>query len=508
MPPAGKSSSTPAVPGGDVSRTAWLTLSFVCLACFFAGLSWAALNVAVPVVVRHFHAGPVPATWIVLVPQLANTAFMMSFGRLADVLGRRRLFLFGVGFFTIASLLCGLAPDVWLLVAAEVAQSIAGGAIIANSAAILIDAFPPERFNQVFGIYIGSFSIAELLGPSVGGIIADSLGWRWIYWLNVPVGVLCYLWGKRVLPRITGWSGDGLDIPGLILVPVALAGLVFALAQSEVWGWTDPAVLAALVAACVISLLFLLAERRLADPMIELKLFASRSFSLAMGSAFVNAMAQFSVVLLIALFFQGAHGDSALEAGIKVTPLSATNGLFALAAGILTRLGRPRGVALLGSALATAGIILLRLSIHDSYALTALALVLTGAGTGIFLPFNANVLMTGVPRSRAGVTNAVRITLQNIGALLCTAVCLTLITSALTGPVRRDFFAGDVSKLTPDLLPKLYGAYQNALTLIAVLAVIGTALAAASWLYGTAADSARPRADAVEPDPCAETQGE
>ena len=480
----GRERASLAPAGGDSALTPWLTLSFVCLACFFAGLSWAALNVAIPVVVRHFHAGPVPATWVVLVPQLANTAFMISFGRMADVIGRRALFLFGVGLFTLSSLLCGLAPGVWILVAFEVVQSMASGAILANCAAILVDAFPAERLNQVFGIYIGSFSVAELFGPSAGGFVADSIGWRWIYWLNVPVGVACYLWGRRVLPRRGLRGGQRLDLPGLIMVPVALAGLIFALAQSEVWGWASPAVLAGLFAAVVIVIIFLAVERRLADPLVQMRLFANRAFTLAMSSAFINAMAQFSIVLLIALFFQAAHGNSAFEAGLKVTPLSALNGLFALLAGVLTRLGRPRGVAVLGSALATAGMVLLLVTIRDSYLLTAIALALTGAGTGIFLPFNANVLMSDVPRARVGVTNAIRLTVQNVGALMCTAVCLTVITSSLTAGVRHEFFAGNVAKLAPATLPKLFGAYQAALTLIVVLGVIGTALAAASWVYG------------------------
>jgi len=120
-----------------------------------------------------------------------------SFGRLADVIGRRSLFLFGVGGFTTASLLCGAAPNVWLLVTIEVVQSVASGAIFANCAAILIDAFPAARLSHAFGVYIAAASVAELFGPSAGGLIADSLGWRWIYWLNVPVGIACYVWGRK-----------------------------------------------------------------------------------------------------------------------------------------------------------------------------------------------------------------------------------------------------------------------------------------------------------------------
>lgn len=240
--PAGRLRSGLPLADGSGDLTSWLTLSVVCLACFFAGLSWAALNVAVPV-------------------------------------------------------------------------------------------------------YITSFSVAELFGPSAGGLVADSLGWRWIFWLNVPVGIAWYWWGRRVLPRKGRVRGERLDMPGLIMVPLALASLIFALAQSELWGWSSPAAIAGIIAAVAVCVLFLVVERRITDPLVQLRMFASKAFTLAMTSAFVNAMAQFSVVLLIALFFQAAHGNSAFAAGLKVTPLSAVNGLLALAAGLLTRLGRPRGIA-------------------------------------------------------------------------------------------------------------------------------------------------------------------
>jgi EmrB/QacA subfamily drug resistance transporter len=462
-----------------------VTLAFVCIACFFAGLSLAALNVAVPVVVRHFHASPVAATWVVLVPQLASTAFMVSFGRLADVIGRRSLFLFGVGGFTAASLLCGAAPNVWLLVTIEVVQSVASGAIFANSAAILIDLFPPARLSHVLGVYIAAASVAELLGPSAGGFIADSLGWRWIYWLNVPVGIACYVWGHKMLPRRAEHiATERLDIAGLLLAPAALAGLIIAMTQSEVWGWANATVDGGLVVAAALLALFIVIERRVRHPVLPLGLFRDRAFSLAMISAFVNSTALFGVVLLIALFLQAGHGDSALGAGLKVTPLAAASALAAAVAGLVIKAGRAQGVALFGSLLAAAGIITLRAAIHSSYSLTAVALAMTGAGLGIFLPFNASAVMDGeVPRQAAGVVNGIRLTLQNAGALLSTVICLALITHSLPAAARPEFFAGNVSRLSAHALPALFAAYDEALTLLCVLALLGTAAAGASWIY-------------------------
>jgi EmrB/QacA subfamily drug resistance transporter len=477
----GRAAGLPNPPAG--ASTSWGTLAFVCMAVFFSEIGWAGLGVAVPVVVRDLEASPTAATWLVLGPQLAATAFMISFGRLADIFGRRRLFLTGVAVFTGASVLCALATNAWVLVGTQVLVAMACGAIVTNGAAILVDTYPPARLNHALGVYVASFSAAALLGPAAGGLVADTIGWQWLFWFGVPVGVICLFWGFRALQRGAVAHAQRLDVPGLVLVPVALLGLVFILTQSGQWDWRSPAVLTGVVGVLVLLVAFVVIERRAVDPIVDFSLFSNRPFALAMASAFVNAMALYTVPLIVALFFQAAQGDSAFEAGLKITPLSAIDGLIALAAGLLTRFGRPRSLALVGSAVAAAGIILLRLSIHESYTLTAVALVLTGAGVGIFLPANANVVMTDVPSSRVGVTNAIRLTLQSVGGLLCTAVCLAIITGSLDPAVRGGFFSGDVSGLGPDALPRLNGAYDDALDLLAVLAIVGTLAAGASWAY-------------------------
>jgi EmrB/QacA subfamily drug resistance transporter len=483
-----------------VASASWRPLILVCLACFFSEVGWAGLAVAVPVVVRDLDADPTAATWLVLGPQLAATAFMITFGRLADIFGRRLLFVGGVGVFTVASLLCGLAPNAWVLVATQVLVAMACGAIVANGAAILVDTYAAERLSHALGVYVASFSAAALLGPAAGGLVADTIGWRWLFWSGVPVGVACLLWGLRALPRTPGTSTTRLDVPGLVLLPVALLGVVFTLTQAGQVDWRSPGALAGVVGVVLVLVVFVVVEHRARDPIMDFSLFSHRPFALAMASAFVNAMALYTVPLLVALFFQASLGDSAFEAGLKITPLSAIDGVLALAAGLLTRFGRPRSLAVVGSAMAAAGIILLQLSIHESYTWTAVALVLTGAGVGIFLPANANVVMADVPTSSAGVTNAVRLTLQSVGGLLCTTVCLALITGSLSSAAREGFFAGEVSELGPDALPRLNAAYDTALTFLAVLAVLGTLAAGASWAYARRHDTTTAEARPGDPD--------
>jgi EmrB/QacA subfamily drug resistance transporter len=464
-------------------RSAGRVLAFVCLACFFSHVSWTGLTVALPTVVRALEASPTAATWLVLAPQLAATAFMIGFGRLADILGRRALFLGGVGTFTIASLLCGLSPNAWTLVGLLVLVAIASGAIVANGAAVLVDAYPSDRLSHALGIYVASFSTAALLGPSVGGLVADTVGWRWLFWLSVPVGAWCCLWGRSALPRVAPSGNQRLDLAGFILIPGALLSVTFALTRVGEGDWSSPGALASFGGAALAVLAFALLERRARDPIVDFDTFRHPPFALAMTSAFVNAMARSSVPLLLVLYLQAAQGVSALEAGLKVMPMSAVVAVVAAVSGRLTRFGQPRTLALVGSVLTTAGIALLPWAVHQGYPLTALALAIVGAGSGIFLPSNANVVMVDAPDSRVGVTNAIRLTIQSLGALLCTALCLTVLTASLDPEVGRQFFAGDVSQLAPTALPQLYDAYDRVLALVTVLACAGTLAAGASWLH-------------------------
>jgi EmrB/QacA subfamily drug resistance transporter len=484
-PTAGSATAVagPASSGRDTKDRAWRTLAIVCLACFFSEVSWTGVSVAVPVVVRELESSPSSATWLVLAPQLAATALMIGFGRLADIIGRRTVFLSGVVAFTLSSLAAGLAPSTGALIGLLVVLAVASGAIVATGAALLVDAYPAHRFGHALGIYVASFSAAALLGPATGGLIAETLGWRWLFWLATPVGLLCYLWGRRVLPRSTPARDHRLDLPGFLLLPLALLGLTFALTSAGEGEWDSPATAATMAGAAVAIVVFIAVERRASDPIVDLSAFRHPPFALAMSSSFVNAMAHYTLSLLLVLYFQAAHGESALEAGLKITPMPAVIGTVSALAGPLARFGGPRAMAFVGSGLATTGIVLLPFVVHEPYEVTLIALVVIGIGVGVFLPSNAAVVMTDASDARVTVTNAIRLTLQSLGGLLCTAVCLTVLTSSLDPEAGRHFFAGNMARLAPSALPDLYDAYDVVLVILAVLSALGTLTAAASWLY-------------------------
>ena len=198
--------ATTAVAECATRPSARLVLGTVALATFFVSLSSSTLSVAVPAIVRNFGASALTATFIVLTPAAVSTSLMLIMGRVGDIVGRRAAYLAGIGGFTVASLLAGVAPTPLLLICLQACQAVATAVIWANSAAILLDLLPADRVNHGLGIYIASISVAELIGPSVGGAIAGTAGWRWIFLLNVPVGVACFLLGRTVLRPTAGRS--------------------------------------------------------------------------------------------------------------------------------------------------------------------------------------------------------------------------------------------------------------------------------------------------------------
>jgi EmrB/QacA subfamily drug resistance transporter len=457
-----------------VMREAWRTLSVVGLASVFSGMSTSALNVALPAVVRHFSAGATAASWILLAFMLTQTVLMIAFGRLADLFGRRSMYLAGLATFTTASLLAGLAPSAWALVGFRVLQAAGSAMLLTNSAAIVTDAFPRHRLGQGMGIYLASFSIAQLLGPTLGGFLAAHAGWRWLFWYNVPVGAGCLIWGAVALRRMPrAAERRSLDVPGNLLVFLALGGGLVALSQVTALGWTDPLVLAGLALFAVLLPAFLLLERRMPHPLVDVSLFGDRAFAFGLLASFLNSVAQIGIVLLFALYFQAVEGEDPLAAGLHVLPVAVTALVFSSSSGFLQRRIGARTLTVVGNLTTAAGlaVLLLSVSAQPHYSRIVLGLVLAGAGSGLFMPSNTTALLRGIPSARLGIANAMRLMLQNTGIVVGTAVILSVLTSPLPLALRRYVFAGTISDVSgPGLRDLITGYHWTLLTMLGVCA--------------------------------------
>ncbi|MEV1176866.1 MFS transporter [Nonomuraea sp. NPDC049784] len=445
------------------------------LASVLTALGGSALNVALPQVVRQTHAGADAASWILIAFQLTTTVLMVVFGRLADMFGRRTMYLTGLATYTLASLLAGLAPDAWLIVALRVLQAGGTAMLLTNSAALVTDAFPRDRLGEGMGVYTASFSIAQLVGPTVGGFFTEHLGWRWVFWYNVPIGLLCLVWGALVLPRARPAGGErGLDLPGNVLVLAGLGGLLLALSEVTRLGWGHPLV-AGGVAAFVLALpLFILREGRTRHPVVDIRLFRDPPFALGTTASFLNAAARISVLFLVSLFFQAVRGEAPVPAALKVLPLSVAAMAASVTSGFLQRRLSPRTVAVIGTSLTLTGLagLLCTISATVPYAPTAAFLVLIGLGSGLFLPSNTTVLLDGVPSNRLGIVNAMRLMLQNTGGVVGTAMVLSVITVPLPAALHDSVFAGTLSQAAPTAIADLVIGYRWALGCMTAVAAL------------------------------------
>lgn len=462
----------------QVMRDAWRTLSVVAFASMVSGMSGSALNVALPTVVRHFDASSVAASWILLAYLLTNTVLLVAFGRMADMFGRRTMYLTGLGLYTTGSILCGLAPNAWWLVAFRVLQAAGGAMLLTNSAALVTAAFPRHRLGEGMGIYLASFSIAQLCGPTLGGLIAQQAGWRWVFWFNVPIGILCLVWGAIALkspPRV-GAKGYSLDLRGNVMILVALTSGLAALSQATSLGWSHPLVVGGMTLAVVVIPLFLWFERRVPDPLIDVALFKHWPFGFGLLASFMNSISQSGIVLLFALYFQAVSGVSPLEAGLMVLPVAVAALVASLGSGPLQRKVSASSLSVTGNILTVFALLILLVSttgrMHSAVVLSGLALA--GFGSGLFMPSNATALMRDLPDERLGIANAMRLLLQTSGFVVGTAVILSVVTSAMPLDLRKFVFAGtvsDVSEAAVDQLLTGYGRTLGAMIVIASLTV-------------------------------------
>jgi MFS family permease len=435
----------------DRLRYAYRLLSVVCLASLMNGINNSSLNIALPAIVDGLDATPVQASWILLSFQLTNVTLTIFFGRLADVVGRRMMYLAGVGLFTAASLLAGMAPDAGLLIAARVVQATGGAMIITNSAALVTSTFPRRYLGQGMGIYMASFSLAQMIGPTVGGVVTSGVGWRWTLLLNVPIGVICLLWGLRVMRRIPRSGAPlRLDPAGNLLVVIGLGGLILALSQSTSTGWLDPWVIAGGAAFVIAVPVFLAVERRVEFPVVDLRLFREPVVGIGVLAGFLGSMSRFAVVLLMGLYFQAAQGDSPSEAGIKVLPLAVASIISSPGGGLLMRRVRAR----------------------TPYWEILVAVLVIGLGSGAFVPANSTAMLQDVPPEKLGITNGVRLMAQSSGVVVSTAVALTLVSLPLPLALRGQVLEGSIAKVSPDALGGLIAGFHWAFGVMAAMAAL------------------------------------
>jgi EmrB/QacA subfamily drug resistance transporter len=459
---------------------AWRVLSVTSLGAILSSLNISALNVALPVVARHFHASAASAPWLLLLYMITTTVMMLNFGRVADMTSRRELYIGGMALLTLSSLACGLAPNIVVLQAFRVAQAIGAGALITNTTAIITDAFPRDILPVGLSIQLTLVAAAQVAGPSLGGLLAQELGWRAVFWFNVPGGVVGVVWAMvslRKVPRRPR-RAETFDFVSAFLSLLILGGLITALSEGSALGWITPLVL---VSACVFLItlpLFIWRQHRLADPLVDLALFGSWPRSSAYIANLLLAAIRLGVVLLVGLYLQSTGTQRTGIAGAVVSAVAAGIVLTSPVSGWMARHIRPQIMCTAGMVLAAAALIMLGASLGPGMSAVLIGglLLLIGIGSGLFTTPNTASIMTSVPAERRGIANAVRSTSQNTGYALSTAALLGIATAPLPRAEKQLAYRGELSDLAPAAVGQFTMATHTALFALAALALFAAAI--------------------------------
>jgi EmrB/QacA subfamily drug resistance transporter len=399
----------------------WWALAGVSLATFMTYLDNNIVNVAIPTIQRSLHLSVSGLEWVVSSYLLTLAGLLLVGGRLADVFGRRRLFLAGLGVFTLSSLAAGLAGSGGVLIASRAIQGIGAALLMPATLAILMAAFTNVRErNTAIGIWAAVSGLALATGPVLGGLISQHVHWGWIFLINVPIGVITFaISALRIDESRADSAVRRLDLPGLVSSAVALFALTYALIQGNANGWTSPAILGGFALAAVAAGAFLAIEARTANPMVELGMFRHREFSGGTGTTMIWAFGILGIYFFTSIYLQEILGFSPTKAGLAFVPMALTVAVFAaIAPQVAARAGAHRTVAA-GMALMVAGLVLFaRLGLHATYDSLLPGFMLFGAGAGLMNVPVTNATMQAIPAERAGVASALLNASREVAGLL------------------------------------------------------------------------------------------
>jgi EmrB/QacA subfamily drug resistance transporter len=414
------------------------------VASFMVALDLLVVSTALPLIKLDLGASLPVVQWTVTGYGLAFAVLLMAGAALGDRFGRRRVFTIGLVLFAAASACCALAPGVGWLIAARVIQGAAAALVMPLAVALLGAELPDDRRGRALGMFEGLTGLATIAGPPVGGTIAYLVGWEWVFWLNVPIALVLI---PLVLWRIEESTGSdtALDVPGMALVTAGAFGLVWGLVRGQESGWSSPEVLGALAVGSGLVLVFVWWEMRCGEPMLPMSLFGNRSFSSPTAASFLLFASLYGTVFFLSQYMQVGLGYSALEAGVRLIPWTATLLVVAPLAGALAdRLGN-RPVLVTGLLLKTVGLGglgVVAASSEGSYLAVLLALIVEGAGTSMAIPVVQSAMLGAVSPQDIGKASGVNGVTQELGGVFGVAVLVALFAVAGSYASPQAFTAG------------------------------------------------------------------
>ena len=422
----------------------WWTLLAVSFGLFMIMLDNTVVNVALPSIERDLKVSVSQLEWVVNAYFLTFAVLMLTGGKLGDMRGRRLIFMVGLVVFTLSSLACGLAANGETLIAARAVQGVGAAMMSPATLSIITATFPPRQRGMAMGIWVGVSAMALALGPITGGVLAEHASWSWIFFINVPIGIVALVVARLAIDESRDTSREQrLDVPGLISSGIALFALTYALIEANNKGWTSPEILALFVLAAVGFAAFILLELRQRLPMLDLSLFRNATFAGANATMMLVALSMFGVFFFVSLFVQGILGYSPVQAGAAFLPMTLCIIFIAPVAGKLSDHVGSRW--LMGGGMLLVSISLLLFSMLDeasSFWNLFPALVVGGVGMALAMTPTTAAAMGSVPVDKAGVGSAVLNDMRQVGGALGIAVMGAILGSYVTATVHSPLYPG------------------------------------------------------------------
>lgn len=412
----------------------WGVLIAIGTGTFMSALDISVVNTVLPIVNQTFHSDIATVEWVVIIYLLLVSGMLPGFGRLGDLRGHKPVYLGGFILFIASSLLCAISPTILALIGARAFQSLGASMLSANSPAILTKTFPASQRGRALGLQATMTYLGLITGPSLGGWLAEEYGWRSVFYINLPVGLIALLLSiwfiqKDVPEKIT----ERFDWAGALTFLGGLVSLLLALNRGYDWGWTSPVILGHFACAVILLSIFIWIESRVSAPMLDLNLFRIRAFNASISSAVLNYICVYSIIFLMPFYLIQGRGLSPSQAGLLLTAQPLVMAIVAPISGTLSDSIGARTPGITGMGILALGLFSLsRLQIASPLPMVALSLSITGLGIGTFISPNNSALMGAAPRHRQGIAAGMLATARNVGMVLGVGFAGAIFTTVLT----------------------------------------------------------------------------
>ncbi|MBV7273236.1 MFS transporter [Clostridiaceae bacterium UIB06] len=412
----------------EIYKKRWIILFTLLSATFMATLDGSIVNVALPDMSDKLNVSMAAIEWVVTSFLITIAATILIFGRLGDIKGKIKIFRFGIVLFTLGSLLCGFTNSLPVLVAARVIQAIGASATMATNQGIITQVFPPNERGRALGV-LGTFvALGAMAGPPLGGMIVSAISWKYIFLINVPIGIIVFILTIRVFPKTNTILDEKLDIKGSILFTIAIVLLFGAIVQGQSTGYDNPIMISAFVIAFISLITFIVVERKMELPLLQLKIFENSLFSISIVCAFISFIAIGASNIILPFYFQDALKFSPATTGFFMMVSPIVLSVVAPCSGYLSDKIGSEILTLIGLAFTSLGLLLIStLNEKSSVIMFVTYIVIMTVGNGMFQSPNNSLVMSTVPKDKLGIAGSVNSLIRNLGMVIGTSLATLLL---------------------------------------------------------------------------------